>query len=285
MLPAPVHHADQLQPRWRSHWSSQVSPPSPSPRRHRPRPPSTPPTSSRSPSPRASAEVGEPMSMAVLPDRSVLHTARDGTLRRTDVERQHQGDRHASPSTPTTRRACRASRVDPNFATNRYVYLYYAPPLSTPAGDAPATGTAADWSTVEGRQPAVPVHPQRRLHAQHGQREDRPARCQRTGACAATSAATSTSTPPATCTCPPATTPTRSTRPATRRSTSGPTATPRTTPSARAGNTNDLRGKILRIKVQRRRHVHDPGRQPVRAGHGAGPGRRSTRWASATRSG
>ncbi|MFI7057487.1 hypothetical protein ACWDOR_29170 [Streptosporangium canum] len=27
------------------------------------------------------AEVGEPMSLAVLPDRSVLHTARDGTVR------------------------------------------------------------------------------------------------------------------------------------------------------------------------------------------------------------
>lgn len=29
-------------------------------------------------------EMGEPMSLAVLPDRSVLHTARDGTLRLTD---------------------------------------------------------------------------------------------------------------------------------------------------------------------------------------------------------
>ncbi len=31
------------------------------------------------------AEVGEPMTMAVLPDRSVLHTARDGTVRITDA--------------------------------------------------------------------------------------------------------------------------------------------------------------------------------------------------------
>src|SRR5215203_5916199 len=34
---------------------------------------------------RGEPEVGEPMSLAVLPDRSVLHTARNGTLRRTDA--------------------------------------------------------------------------------------------------------------------------------------------------------------------------------------------------------
>ncbi|MYS06447.1 glycosyl hydrolase, partial [Streptomyces sp. SID6041] len=31
------------------------------------------------------AETGEPMTLAVLPDRSVLHTSRDGTLRLTDA--------------------------------------------------------------------------------------------------------------------------------------------------------------------------------------------------------
>jgi glucose/arabinose dehydrogenase len=31
------------------------------------------------------AETGEPMTLAVLPDRSVLHTSRDGTVRRTDA--------------------------------------------------------------------------------------------------------------------------------------------------------------------------------------------------------
>ena len=38
--------------------------------------------------------------------------------------------------------------MDPSFTTNRHVYLYYAPPLSTPAGDAPATGT--DFSAGQG---------------------------------------------------------------------------------------------------------------------------------------
>ena len=40
-----------------------------------------------------------------------------------------------------------------------------------------------------------------------------------------------------------------------------------------AGNTNDLRGKILRIKPSAGGGVHGPGRQPVRAGHGEHPSR------------
>src|SRR5688572_18389587 len=34
---------------------------------------------------RGVAEMGEPISLAVLPDRSVLHTARNGVLRRTNA--------------------------------------------------------------------------------------------------------------------------------------------------------------------------------------------------------
>ncbi|WP_406172326.1 PQQ-dependent sugar dehydrogenase [Streptomyces canus] len=94
-------------------------------------------------------EVGEPMSLAVLPDRSVLHTSRDGELRITDAA-------------GTTRLAGKLDvyshdeeglqgvGVDPQFATNRFIYLYYAPPLNTPAGDAPETGTAADFAPFDG---------------------------------------------------------------------------------------------------------------------------------------
>ena len=52
-----------------------------------------------------------------------------------------------------------------------------------------------------------------------------------------------------------------------------------------AGNTNDLRGKLLRIRVKAGRRLHHPARQPVPPGHAARPGPRSTRWACATRSG
>ncbi|MFE9773680.1 PQQ-dependent sugar dehydrogenase [Streptomyces sp. NPDC005931] len=94
-------------------------------------------------------ETGEPMTLAVLPDRSVLHTSRDGTLRLTD----------AAGTTKTAGRldvyghdeeGLQGVAADPGFASNRFVYLYYAPKLSTPAGDAPADGTAADFTPFDG---------------------------------------------------------------------------------------------------------------------------------------
>ncbi|NMO52337.1 carbohydrate-binding protein [Actinoplanes sp. TBRC 11911] len=95
------------------------------------------------------AETGEPMAMTVLPDRSVLHTARDGRLRRTDAA----GNTSVIATIPVythDEEGLQGVAADPGFATNRYVYLYYAPPLSTPAGDAPASGTAATWQTWAG---------------------------------------------------------------------------------------------------------------------------------------
>ena len=95
------------------------------------------------------AETGEPMAMTVLPDRSVLHTARNGTLRRTDAS----GTTTVIATIPVythDEEGLQGVAADPGFATNRFIYLYYAPPLSTPAGDAPATGTAATWATWTG---------------------------------------------------------------------------------------------------------------------------------------
>jgi glucose/arabinose dehydrogenase/PKD repeat protein len=96
---------------------------------------------------RGEAEVGEPMSIAVLPDRSVLHTARNGTVRRTDAA----GTTSVIGTLPVythDEEGLQGVGVDPGFATNRFIYLFYAPPLSTPAGDAPATGT--DWTAWKG---------------------------------------------------------------------------------------------------------------------------------------
>ncbi|MGW2338644.1 lectin [Streptomyces sp. NPDC001685] len=95
------------------------------------------------------AETGEPMTMTVLPDRSVLHTARDGTLRRTD----------AAGTTAVAGRldvynhdeeGLQGVAADPGFASNRFVYLYYAPKLSTPGGDAPSDGSASDFTPFDG---------------------------------------------------------------------------------------------------------------------------------------
>ena len=95
------------------------------------------------------AEMGEPMSLAVLPDRSVLHTARSGTLRRTDVN----GTTTVVGNLPVyghDEEGLQGIAADPGFSTNRSIYLYYAPPLSTPAGDAPATGTSGTWAAWQG---------------------------------------------------------------------------------------------------------------------------------------
>ncbi|MFJ5801678.1 PQQ-dependent sugar dehydrogenase [Streptomyces decoyicus] len=94
-------------------------------------------------------EVGEPMSLAVLPDRKVLHTSRDGILRLTDENgTTKQAGRLAVHN--HDEEGLQGVGVDPDFAQNRAVYLYYAPPLDTPAGDAPNDGTAADFTPFDG---------------------------------------------------------------------------------------------------------------------------------------
>ncbi|MFD4177158.1 PQQ-dependent sugar dehydrogenase [Streptomyces anulatus] len=95
------------------------------------------------------AELGEAMSLAVLPDRSVLHTARDGTVRLTDAA---GATRTAGKLDVYTHdeEGLQGIAVDPGFSTNRYVYLYYSPVLNTPPGDAPTTGSAADFEAWKG---------------------------------------------------------------------------------------------------------------------------------------
>jgi len=95
------------------------------------------------------AVTGEPMALAVLPDRNVLHSSRDGRIFLT------------TPEATTTQIAqlpvyshdedgLQGMAIDPDFATNRWVYLYYSPPLDTPPGDAPENGTAADFAPFHG---------------------------------------------------------------------------------------------------------------------------------------
>ncbi|MFE7773468.1 ThuA domain-containing protein [Streptomyces sp. NPDC057445] len=94
-------------------------------------------------------EVGEPMSLAVLPDRSVLHTSRDGELRTTDAA----GNTRVIGTIPVyahDEEGLQGVGIDPGFSENRAIYLYYAPPLDTPAGDAPNEGTAAELAKFDG---------------------------------------------------------------------------------------------------------------------------------------
>ncbi|MEU5665996.1 lectin [Streptomyces longwoodensis] len=94
-------------------------------------------------------EVGEPMSLVVLPDRSVLHTSRDGTLRLTD----EAGTTKVAGKLDVyshDEEGLQGIGADPDFATNRFVYLYYAPKTDTPGGDAPSEGSASDFTPFDG---------------------------------------------------------------------------------------------------------------------------------------
>ncbi len=94
---------------------------------------------------------GEPMSLAVLPDGRVLHTARTGEMR---IHNPRTGlntlvaDMRDSPQGlyQHDEEGLQGIALDPNFEDNRWVYVYYSPRLNTPVdvigtgineGDAP----------------------------------------------------------------------------------------------------------------------------------------------------
>ncbi|WP_046734375.1 PQQ-dependent sugar dehydrogenase [Streptomyces humi] len=108
---------------------------------------------------------GEPMALAVLPDRRVLHTARTGEVRIHDPRSGVNflaADMKKSPAGlyQHDEEGVQGIAVDPGFAKNHWVYLYYSPRLDTPMddpatpgvneGDAPQFGTAADFARYKG---------------------------------------------------------------------------------------------------------------------------------------
>ncbi|WP_066374073.1 PQQ-dependent sugar dehydrogenase [Herbidospora mongoliensis] len=94
-------------------------------------------------------ELGEAMSLAVLPNRSVVHTSRDGTVRVTDVNGNTKVAARLNVYSHDEE-GLQGVAVDPNFATNRYIWLYYSPRLSTSSGDAPATGSQSQFDAWKG---------------------------------------------------------------------------------------------------------------------------------------
>ncbi|NHC47119.1 PQQ-dependent sugar dehydrogenase [Motilibacter aurantiacus] len=108
---------------------------------------------------------GEPMALAVLPDLRVLHSARTGEIRLHDPASGVNflaADMKQSPQGlyQHDEEGVQGVAVDPNFAKNKWVYVYYSPRLNTPVdnpatpgvneGDAPETGTQADWDRYKG---------------------------------------------------------------------------------------------------------------------------------------
>ena len=103
---------------------------------------------------------GEPMSLAVLPDLRVLHTARTGQVRIHDPRTGLNTLAAEVPIYQHDEEGLQGVAIDPDFSRNHWVYLYYSPPLDTPVddpatpdvneGDAPFEGTQADLRRFKG---------------------------------------------------------------------------------------------------------------------------------------
>ncbi|MGW0817314.1 PQQ-dependent sugar dehydrogenase [Streptomyces viridiviolaceus] len=91
-----------------------------------------------------SKSVGEPIDLAVLPDSRVLHTARNGDLRLTDPDAGTTTVVNRIDVYRNSEMGLQTVTLDPDFAENKWVYLYYSPPLDTPAGSAPQTLPAGE---------------------------------------------------------------------------------------------------------------------------------------------
>ncbi|GIF75083.1 PQQ-dependent sugar dehydrogenase [Asanoa siamensis] len=103
---------------------------------------------------------GEPMSLAVLPDNRVLHTARTGEVR---IHDPRSGLNILAADVPVyehDEEGLQGVAIDPDFSRNKWVYLYYSPVLDTPVddpatpdvneGDAPFEGTPEDFAPFKG---------------------------------------------------------------------------------------------------------------------------------------
>ena len=91
-------------------------------------------------------DTGEPIDMAVLPDGKVLTTARNGDIRLVDPDAGTTKVVNTVPVYNNSEDGLQTITLDPDFDTNKWVYLYYAPltmtapyVTTTPTGSAPNT--------------------------------------------------------------------------------------------------------------------------------------------------
>jgi glucose/arabinose dehydrogenase len=108
-----------------------------------------------------SKDVGEAIDLAVLPDSRVLHTTRGGQVRLTDPALGTTTVVNTIPVYSNSEDGLQTVTLDPDFETNKWVYLYFAPremvapyPLTTPTGSAPNTlpagADASYWDQWKG---------------------------------------------------------------------------------------------------------------------------------------
>jgi cytochrome c len=103
---------------------------------------------------------GEPMDLAVLPDGRVLHVTRQGHVWLHDPVTGLKTLAAQLDVYQHDEEGLQNIALDPNFEQNGWIYLYYSPPLDTPVddpatptvneGDAPGFGTPADFAPFKG---------------------------------------------------------------------------------------------------------------------------------------
>lgn len=107
------------------------------------------------------AGVGEPIDLAVLPDSRVLHTTRGGQVRLTDPSQGTTTVVNTIDVYANSEDGLQTITLDPDFEENGWVYLYYAPrvmdapyPTTTATGSAPNTlpagADASYWDQWKG---------------------------------------------------------------------------------------------------------------------------------------
>lgn len=103
---------------------------------------------------------GEPIGLAVLPDGRVLHTTRRGQIWMHDPSSGSNSLAAQIPVYQHDEEGLQGIAIDSQFSENGWVYVYYSPPLDTPLdipetadvneGDAPLDGVPGDWAAFAG---------------------------------------------------------------------------------------------------------------------------------------
>ncbi|MBY8873762.1 ThuA domain-containing protein [Micromonospora sp. PLK6-60] len=124
----------------------------------------------------AQPNVSEPIGFDVLPDGRVIQTDRRGGVRLHNPETNQTTVLAQIPVYTHSEDGMYGPAIDNDFATNKWVYLYYAPPLNTPVGAAPTTSTnPAAWDQwlgyfqlsrfkfVDGETPSLDVSTEQKI--------------------------------------------------------------------------------------------------------------------------
>ncbi|TCB96520.1 carbohydrate-binding protein [Micromonospora zingiberis] len=99
----------------------------------------------------AQPNVNEPIGFDVLPDGRVLQTDRRGGVRLHEPDGNQTTILAQIPVYTHSEDGMYGPAIDKDFATNKWVYLFYAPLLDTPTGAAPTTSTDPNaWDVWDG---------------------------------------------------------------------------------------------------------------------------------------